>query len=171
MLFLFNHVSSIIYHYLFSMDNTPCWRGLMHFKSVASIQFTDGNAFKDILRAILPSAVDVLPADSAFAHCIHLLDQIEYLESSLPEYEKYCIILSQEYDKNYNYPKHHSLIDLPEDLRSKATVENYSTRPGEGFQQEVQQAYDQTNFRNPESQVLLLQTIRFPTLFNFISDD
>ncbi|KIJ23664.1 hypothetical protein M422DRAFT_195654, partial [Sphaerobolus stellatus SS14] len=39
----------------------------------------------------------------------------------------------REHGKNYNYLKHHSLIHLPEDLRAKATTENYSTRPGEGF--------------------------------------
>ncbi|KIJ24676.1 hypothetical protein M422DRAFT_137172, partial [Sphaerobolus stellatus SS14] len=32
--------------------------------------------------------------------------------------------------------------------------DNYSTQPGEGFQQEVQQAYDQTNLRKVESQMV-----------------
>ena len=62
--------------------------------------------------------------------------------------------LSREYDKNYNYPKHHFLAHLPFDLQVKGTTENYTTRPGEGFQQEVQQAYNQTNFRDTEQQVL-----------------
>ncbi|KIJ30554.1 hypothetical protein M422DRAFT_267894 [Sphaerobolus stellatus SS14] len=138
-----------------NMDRTPRWCGLKHFKAVASTDFADGNI------------VDILPVNSTFIHCIRLLgviraigglsiireDQIEYLESCLPQYEKYCITIAQQHGKNYNYPKHHSLMHLPEDLRAKATTENYSTRPGEGFQQEVQQAYNQTNFRNAESQM------------------
>ncbi|KIJ25403.1 hypothetical protein M422DRAFT_273649 [Sphaerobolus stellatus SS14] len=118
-----------------NVDKMPRWRGLKHFKAVTSTEFTDGNSYKDILKIILPSVVDLLPANSALVHCIRLLgimraiaglrvireDQIEYLEDCLPRYEKYCIS---------------------------------TTRPGEGFQQEVQQAYDQTNFRNAESQMV-----------------
>ncbi|KIJ46695.1 hypothetical protein M422DRAFT_249859 [Sphaerobolus stellatus SS14] len=150
-----------------NIDKTPRWRGLKHFKAVASTDFTDGNSYKDILKIILPSLVDLLPANSSFVHCVRLLgimraigglsviqeDQIKYLELCLSQYEKHCIIVSQKYGKNYNYPKHHGLLHLPEDLRAKGTTENYSTRPGEGFQQEVQQAYDQTNFRNVEPQM------------------
>ncbi|KIJ52257.1 hypothetical protein M422DRAFT_129242, partial [Sphaerobolus stellatus SS14] len=35
-------------------------------------------------------------------------------------------------------------------------VDNYTTRPGEGFQQEVQQAYDQTNFCDTEPQMVCI---------------
>ncbi|KIJ44791.1 hypothetical protein M422DRAFT_251780 [Sphaerobolus stellatus SS14] len=143
-----------------NVDKTPRWRGLKHFKAVTSTEFMDGNSNKDILKIILPSVVDLLPANSVFVHCIRLLgimraiaglrvireDQIKYLEDCLPKYEKYCITISRKHDKNFNYPKHHNLINLPEDLRAKGMTDNYSTRPGKGFQQEVQQAYDQTNF-------------------------
>ncbi|KIJ37767.1 hypothetical protein M422DRAFT_259605 [Sphaerobolus stellatus SS14] len=135
---------------------------------VTSVDFTDGNSYKDILKSILPSVTDILPAKSPLVHCIRLLgiiraisglsviteDQIKYLESCLPKYEKYCSQVTRLYSKNFNYPKHHSLVHLPEDLRAKGVTENYSTRPGEGFQQEVQQAYDQTNFRDIEPQVV-----------------
>lgn len=40
------------------------------------------------------------------------------------------------------------------DLHRKGCIDNYSTRPGEGFQQEVKQAYRQTSRRNVESQVI-----------------
>ncbi|KIJ28337.1 hypothetical protein M422DRAFT_270406 [Sphaerobolus stellatus SS14] len=81
-------------------------------------------------------------------------EHIAYFEKCLPEYEKLCTRLSNEYNKNYNYPKHHFLMHLPWDLHAKASTDNYTTRPGEGFQQEVQQAYDQTNFRNTEPQMV-----------------
>ncbi|KIJ53226.1 hypothetical protein M422DRAFT_242353 [Sphaerobolus stellatus SS14] len=58
--------------------------------------------------------------------------------------------------ENFNYPKHHSLVHLPEDLRAKGVTENYSTCRGEGFQQEVQQAYDQMNFHDIEPQVVCI---------------
>ncbi len=35
----------------------------------------------------------------------------------------------------------------------KGTTDNFSTRPGEGFQQEAAQAYAQTNGKNAEHQV------------------
>ena len=64
--------------------------------------------------------------------------------------------MTNDYGKNFNYPKHHSLTHIVEDLRGKGAMENYTTRPGEGFQQEVQQAYDRTNFKNTEPQVCIL---------------
>lgn len=49
----------------------------------------------------------------------------------------------------------HALVDL----RRKGCIDNYSTRPGEGFQQEVKQAYRQTNFKNVEIQVKTFSSI------------
>lgn len=40
-----------------------------------------------------------------------------------------------------------------EDIVQKGTTGNYSTRPGEAFIQEVKEAYNQTNERDPEAQV------------------
>ncbi|KIJ26060.1 hypothetical protein M422DRAFT_192683, partial [Sphaerobolus stellatus SS14] len=90
-----------------NMKQIPRWRGLKHFEKVVTIEFADGNEFRDILKR-----------------------------------------LSADFGKNYNYPKHHTLLHLPEDLHAKGSTVNYTTRPGEGFQQEVQQAYNQTNFKN-----------------------
>ncbi|KIJ44538.1 hypothetical protein M422DRAFT_252151 [Sphaerobolus stellatus SS14] len=134
------------------MDKTPHWHGLKHVKAVTSTEFMDGNSYKGILKIPLLFIVDLLPANSVFVHCIRLLDimgaivglrviredQIKYLEDCLPKYEKYCITISHKHDKNFNYPKHHNLIHLLEELRAKGMTDNYSTRPGKGFQQEVQ---------------------------------
>lgn len=40
-----------------------------------------------------------------------------------------------------------------QDIREKGTTDNFSTRIGEGFQQEAAQAFGQTNMRNAEHQV------------------
>ncbi|KIJ43728.1 hypothetical protein M422DRAFT_169582, partial [Sphaerobolus stellatus SS14] len=144
------------------------WRFLKHFNAVTGIDFADGNSYRDILKCIIPCLTDILPPNSPVIHCFRLLgilriigglrpvseEHIAYFEKCLPEYEKLCTRLSNEYNKNYNYPKHHFLMHLPWDLRAKASTDNYTTRPGEGFQQEVQQAYDQTNFRNTEPQMV-----------------
>ncbi|KIJ54948.1 hypothetical protein M422DRAFT_153273 [Sphaerobolus stellatus SS14] len=150
-----------------NMKQMPRWRGLKHFEKVATIEFADGNDFRDILKCILPCILNALPKDSPVVHAIRLCgiirataslnpiseEQIEYLEKCLPRYEQICSRLSADFGKNYNYPKHHGLLHLPEDLRAKGSTINYTTRPGEGFQQEVQQAYDQTNFKNTEIQM------------------
>jgi hypothetical protein len=39
-------------------------------------------------------------------------------------------------------------------MMEKGTTDNFSTRPGEGFQQEAAQAYAQTNGKRPERQVI-----------------
>ncbi|KIJ33594.1 hypothetical protein M422DRAFT_264356 [Sphaerobolus stellatus SS14] len=134
----------------------------------SSLNFADGNSYRDILKCIIPCLTDILPSNSPDIHCFRLLgilraiaglhpvseEHIKYFEGCLPKYEELCTRLSNEYNKNYNYPKHHFLMHLPWDLRSKASTDNYTTRPGEGFQQEVQQAYDQTIFRNTEPQMV-----------------
>jgi hypothetical protein len=42
------------------------------------------------------------------------------------------------------------------DIQRKGTLDNMSTRPGEGFIQEAAQAYEQTNRKKAEKQVCLL---------------
>ncbi|KIJ42288.1 hypothetical protein M422DRAFT_254693 [Sphaerobolus stellatus SS14] len=154
-----------------NMRHVPRWRSLKHFNDVTSVEFSDGNSFKEILKCIVPCLVDVLHSNSPVIHCLRFLaiiralaglwpvseEYIVYLEKTcLPRYDKFCSKLSKEYGKNYDYPKHHSLVHIPFDLRAKAAVDNYTTRPGEGFQQEVQQAYDQTNFRDTEPQMVCI---------------
>ena len=62
-------------------------------------------------------------------------------------------------DKSYDYPKHHMMYHALDDLQRKGCIDNYSTRPGEGFQQEVKQAYRRTNFKNTAAQVGYLGSI------------
>ncbi|KIJ46707.1 hypothetical protein M422DRAFT_249872 [Sphaerobolus stellatus SS14] len=142
-----------------SMHRMPCWRGLIHFNVAGEIDFTDGNSFRDILKLLPPGALLV--------HCIRICtilrsiaglrvvtdEHIRAYRQFLAKYEKWCKKVTKEHGKKFNYPKHHNLIHLPEDIENKGCTENYSTRPGEGFQQEVQQAYEQTNFKNTESQI------------------
>ena len=44
-------------------------------------------------------------------------------------------------------------------MRNKGATDNFSTRTGEGFQQEAAQAFEQTNMKNAEHQVRFLQFV------------
>ncbi|KIJ45000.1 hypothetical protein M422DRAFT_251649 [Sphaerobolus stellatus SS14] len=108
---------------------------------------------KDILKSILPCIVDILPRDSVVVHAIRLCGIIRTIASLNHVSDEQIDVYRRILIKNYNYPKHHTLLHLPEDLQAKGSTLNHTTRPGEGFQQEVQQAYDQTNFKNTEAQM------------------
>ncbi|KIJ30780.1 hypothetical protein M422DRAFT_267613 [Sphaerobolus stellatus SS14] len=123
------------------------------------IKYTPDTTFRDILK--------LLPPNASLVHCIRICailrsiaglrvvsdEQIKAYRQFLTKYEKWCKNVTKEHGKKFNYPKHHNLMHLPEDIQNKGCTENYSTRPGEGLQQEVQQAYSQTNFKNTESQI------------------
>jgi hypothetical protein len=52
--------------------------------------------------------------------------------------------------------KQHAAHHVIQDVHEKGTVDNFSTRPGEGFQQEAAQAFEQTNMKDAEHQVRVL---------------
>ncbi|KAF8578339.1 hypothetical protein K439DRAFT_1529313 [Ramaria rubella] len=151
-----------------NMRQMPRWRGLKHFNAVSTTDFADGNSYRDILKCILPCLINLMPWDSSLVHCIricaclHMIarlhavtePQIQYISECLANYYVSNHFYIARHSKNYNYPKHHGLTHLAEDLQQKGAMENYTTHPGKGFQQEVQQAYDQTNFRDTEQQMV-----------------
>jgi hypothetical protein len=59
----------------------------------------------------------------------------------------------KEYGKNFDFLKQHATQHVAQDIKEKGTVDNFSTRNGEGVQQEASQAYEQTNMKNAEHQV------------------
>jgi hypothetical protein len=61
--------------------------------------------------------------------------------------------VSTEHGKNFNFFKQHYISHIIEDIRRKGTTDNMSTRPGEGFQQEAAEAYEQSNKKQAEKQV------------------
>lgn len=61
--------------------------------------------------------------------------------------------VEKEYGKNFDFLKQHASSHVIQDIREKGTTDGFSTRMGEGFQQESAQAYDQTNGKNAEHQV------------------
>ena len=61
--------------------------------------------------------------------------------------------VEQEYGKSFNFLKQHASQHVIQDIKEKGTVDNFSTRVGEGVQQEASQAFEQTNMKNAEHQV------------------
>lgn len=55
-----------------------------------------------------------------------------------------------------------------QDIREKGTTDNFSTRIGEGFQQESAQAFGQTNMKNAEHQVSAFDSWRHPKTPKFL---
>jgi hypothetical protein len=61
--------------------------------------------------------------------------------------------VQEQYGKNFDFLKQHASQHVLQDIREKGSVDNFSTRNGEGVQQEASQAFKQTNMKNAEHQV------------------
>ncbi|KAF8584403.1 hypothetical protein K439DRAFT_1646930 [Ramaria rubella] len=114
-----------------NMNLVPRWPILKHFISVTTLEFSDGQGFLDVLK-------------------------IQRMKGYLESYGYWCEKLSDLYGKDFNFPKQHALAHLEYDIVNKGATNNYSTRVGEGFQQEVQQAYVQTNGKRVEGQMVTI---------------
>ncbi|KAF8577038.1 hypothetical protein K439DRAFT_1622385 [Ramaria rubella] len=142
-----------------NMNLVPRWPNLKHFLSVTTLDFSDGQGYFDILK--------LLPADSPMIHCIrayacfrifaglHVIteQQIERMKGHLKTYEYRCSEIHAMYGKDFNFPKQHAPAHLEYDITHKGATINYNTHVGEGVQQEVQQAYVQTNGKKVEGQM------------------
>ncbi|KAJ7867316.1 hypothetical protein B0H13DRAFT_2559912 [Mycena leptocephala] len=149
------------------MRNVPRWRNLKHFSNVTTEEYTDGQAFLDILKCILPCIVQLLPSNSSLVHCIRSyqlyrfsigLDcisevQISRLQKYTATYERSCKHVQNDHNKDFAFYKQHACAHAIDDIHDKGVPAGYSTRPGEGFHQEVKEAYEQTNFKNTDPQL------------------
>ncbi|KAK6974785.1 hypothetical protein R3P38DRAFT_2749785, partial [Favolaschia claudopus] len=79
------------------------------------------------------------------------------VQQCIEDYEKWCKRVSEDYDKNFKFPKQHYLIHALDDVRLKGVLRNGTTRTGEGIHQEVKQHYGQTNKRNTEAQQISIR--------------
>lgn len=76
--------------------------------------------------------------------------------------------VEQQYGKNFDFLKQHASSHVFQDIREKGTTDNFSTRIGEGFQQEAAQAFEQTNMKNAEHQVGAFDSWRCPERPKFL---
>ncbi|KAJ7814935.1 hypothetical protein B0H13DRAFT_2381356 [Mycena leptocephala] len=149
------------------MASMPRWPGLKRFPHVTTVDYADAQSFYDILKCVLPCIVQLLPKNSALVHCIRAYQQyrlmtglhctteerISGLKGYIKKYERFCIKVTKEQCKKFDFPKQHASVHLIDDLREKGTMNNYTTRLGEGFHQEVREAYSHTNGENEDPQL------------------
>ncbi|KAJ7768112.1 hypothetical protein DFH07DRAFT_1008731 [Mycena maculata] len=150
-----------------NMASMPPWAGLKHFSHVTTIEYTDGQSFFDILKCILPCIVQLLPKKSNLVHCIRAYSQyrlmiglhctteerIGRLNGYIKKYERFCQKVTKEHGKSFDFPKQHACAHVMDDLRDKGTTNHHTTRLGEGFHQEVKEAYSHTNGKNEDPQL------------------
>ncbi|KJA13763.1 hypothetical protein HYPSUDRAFT_72879 [Hypholoma sublateritium FD-334 SS-4] len=84
------------------------------------------------------------------------------LQQTISVYQKCYAKVEQEYGKIFDFLKQHAVHHVIQNIHEKGTVDNFSTRIGEGFQQEAAQAYDQTNMKNAEHQLKLTWQLGSP---------
>ncbi|THU83642.1 hypothetical protein K435DRAFT_689141, partial [Dendrothele bispora CBS 962.96] len=150
-----------------NMNQIPSWVDLKHFHQITTLEYVDGKDMFHILKCIVPCIVQLLPRNSSLLRCIHSFarirmmvdlncineDHLSRLEGYIARYQHFCQLVSQEYDKSFVFPKQHDLCHIISDIREKGVTHNYSTRPGESFQQEARQAYERTNKKNVDPQI------------------
>ncbi|KAJ7711019.1 hypothetical protein B0H14DRAFT_2645981 [Mycena olivaceomarginata] len=61
--------------------------------------------------------------------------------------------VAEAYGKDFDFFKQHASSHVVRDIRAKGTTNHGSTRPGEGFQQEAQEAYSHTNGKDAAHQM------------------
>ncbi|KAF8798517.1 hypothetical protein BYT27DRAFT_7122716 [Phlegmacium glaucopus] len=83
-------------------------------------------------------------------------DILKRLQQALSVYQKCCADVSRECGKCFDFLKQHAAHHVAQDICDKGTVDNFSTRTGEGFQQESAQAFEQTNMKGAEHQMCII---------------
>ncbi|KAJ7221503.1 hypothetical protein GGX14DRAFT_669953 [Mycena pura] len=151
-----------------NMKAFPRWANLKHFNQVSTVHFTDGQSFYDILKCILYCIVQILPANDPLVHCIrayqryrilvgmHCMPETRLLrlKAVIKDYRHWCSKVSERYGKDFDFFKQHAVAHVLKDIWDKGTTNHGSTRPGEGFQQEARAAYETTNRKDAEHQMV-----------------
>ncbi|KAF8516714.1 hypothetical protein BU17DRAFT_67328 [Hysterangium stoloniferum] len=142
------------------MSHIPSWPGLKIVHNVITVDLSDGNTFRDIMKTTHPCIVQLFPSKSSFIHCICALATFWmfaglHMITTLQLDRMQAALFSKEYGKDFHFPKQHAPSHLHYDITHKGSTTNYTTWTGEGFQQESRCAYFQTNYKNVESQEAL----------------
>ncbi|KAJ7213901.1 hypothetical protein GGX14DRAFT_563480 [Mycena pura] len=143
------------------------WSGMERISHATLIDFTEGNTFLQMLNNIVLCLVHFLPANSPLIHALRALQQFQMLvgmhcttERRLQLMERfvcnYGAACRKIPGKDFNFLKQHYTQHAAKDIREKGTTNHMSTRPGEGFQQEVNRAYQRTNGRDAEQQMVVV---------------
>ncbi|KZV78330.1 hypothetical protein EXIGLDRAFT_634169 [Exidia glandulosa HHB12029] len=155
-----------------NMSLFPPWPGIERFSTatnmLCNIDFSDGETFFSISKTLIPCIVQVMPQNSSIVQALSWYIGIRmlvgllcssrtilhvHLPHMLEKYQYWCSRVTKDYGKNFNFFKQHNLAHVVESIEEMATTQHQSTRPGEGFIQEVKQQYRRSNGRNVEQQM------------------
>ncbi|KAJ7221434.1 hypothetical protein GGX14DRAFT_388602 [Mycena pura] len=149
------------------MAAIPHWSGMERILHTTLIDFTEGNTFLQMLNNIVLCLVHFLLANSPLIHALWALQQfrmlvgmhcttecwLQLMEHFVCNYGAACQKIP---GKDFKFLKQHYTQHAAKDIREKGTTNHMSTRPGEGFQQEVNRAYQRTNGRDAERQMVVV---------------
>ncbi|KAJ7841155.1 hypothetical protein B0H14DRAFT_2586999 [Mycena olivaceomarginata] len=129
--------------------------GLDHFTAATAIDFTEGNAFLALLECIVPCVVHLLPRNSPLVNALRALQQFRIMVGMDCTLESRLQIMDS---FGYDYEKacRHYTCHAGSDIREKGATKNMSTRPGEVFSRRVTCHYNQTNGRDAEHQMVVI---------------
>ncbi|TRM55788.1 hypothetical protein BD626DRAFT_576598 [Schizophyllum amplum] len=151
-----------------SFKDSPRHPGVHHFRNgITELRYITGGEQGQILARISPFLVGhwktvrhenkVLRALRALA-VIHLLTArfrvhtettLHYLDDEIIKYNNACndIRSDEDFDIDFNWPKHHLLSHAAELIRRKGPADNYETGLGERLHPQVKQDYKRSNKR------------------------
>ncbi|EIW77891.1 hypothetical protein CONPUDRAFT_157070 [Coniophora puteana RWD-64-598 SS2] len=149
----------------------PSWRGLAHFNAVSTVNFSDGNKFRDISRQMLFAAHNVikrtqspefhvllcvlsnyLEIDSYFGLEVQTDETLEALDKEVERYGKQLDVYIEvakaarvrieDIKILWDFPKNHAVLKhAVEDLRKKGVSRNSTTRINEGIHPPFKRSY------------------------------
>ncbi|KZT42297.1 hypothetical protein SISSUDRAFT_1016075 [Sistotremastrum suecicum HHB10207 ss-3] len=146
----------------------PIYPDLKKMHNVTGIEFTDGNTMLHIMKCLVYCLANLLPKNSPWVHlvraysCLRLVlgfkvmteGRLALAEQLLTDYQKCTEAIPA--PATWDFFKQHILSHALADVRLKGATHNYSARPGEGMIQEVKQAYEDSNGKNVEVRMALI---------------
>ncbi|KAJ3559044.1 hypothetical protein NP233_g11364 [Leucocoprinus birnbaumii] len=160
----------------------PRWRGLPHFGKILNVHFTDATKFEDIMKIslflihnlfalqlgkegyiLLQLIRRYINIDMYSSLEVQTEDTISNGKAEVAAYNKFLQLYIAETPnakKNWDFPKNHMLGHIFYDIMQKGVTRNSNTQPSEQKHRSIKAAYQRTNFKNIESQILQATTVQ-----------
>ncbi|KDR65150.1 hypothetical protein GALMADRAFT_148940 [Galerina marginata CBS 339.88] len=157
----------------------PRWRGLNHFNKILNIQFSDANKYEDIMKLsifishnileknistsgyiLLRCVRSYLKVDAYTAMEVHTSETIDIGRQEILKFsdimkEYISAIEDTNFDKNWDFPKHHFLDHVFDDILAKGVTRNYDSKAGEGMHPDLKKSFAlRTNYKEVGPQIL-----------------
>ncbi|KZT33764.1 hypothetical protein SISSUDRAFT_1010687 [Sistotremastrum suecicum HHB10207 ss-3] len=149
----------------------PPYPGLKHFGSVTTIEYTDGNTMFHIMKCLVFAIANLLPPSSApwvqliraysrlrivLGFTVMTEDRLKKAEHLRDAYASSAKAVSDLTNWSQDFPKAHALSHALQDIKEKGATINYTTRYGEAMIQEIKAYYFQTNGKDADKYMSIL---------------